>query len=176
MKQKNSLILDDEFIRYCELNNIDDVQKLARDTFNRGYYILKYGESPFLVKGKEVIIEKETIKEVPVEVIVEKEKIVEVIKEIPVEVIVEKEKIVEVIKEVPIQIKGDEKIVEVIKEVPVEKIVEVIKEIKNDDELNKLVEENKKLKEELEKITTSLESLNKAKYMKNSNMNSIYDE
>jgi hypothetical protein len=51
---------------------------------------------------KEVIVEKEIIKEVPVEV----EKIVEVIKEVPVEV----EKIVEVIKEVPVEV---EKIVEV---------------------------------------------------------------
>ncbi len=81
-----------------------------------------------------VIVEKEVIKEVPVEKIVEKE----VIKEVPVEKIVEKivevpvEKIVEkeVVREVPVE-KIVEKIVEkeVIKEVPVEKIVEKIVEV-----------------------------------------------
>ena len=81
MKQKSSLILGKEFIQYCELNNIDDVEKLAKDTFNRGFTILKYGETPF---GKQQT--KEVIKEV--------EKIVEVIKEVPVE------KIIEVTKEV----------------------------------------------------------------------------
>jgi len=62
----------------------------------------------------------EVIKEEPVEVIKEVEKIVEV------EVIKEVEKIVEVIKEIPVEvIKEVEKIVEVevIKEIPVEKIV-----------------------------------------------------
>lgn len=48
MKKKNSLILDDEFIQYCELNNIVDIEKLARETFNRGFTILKYGEQPSL--------------------------------------------------------------------------------------------------------------------------------
>ena len=63
---------------------------------------------------KEVPVEKELIKEIPVEVIKEVPVEKEVIKEVPVEVPVEKE----VIKEVP---------VDVIKEVPVEK--EVIKEV-----------------------------------------------
>ena len=70
----------------------------------------------------EKIVEKEVIKEVPVEKIVEKVVEVEKRVEVPVEKIVEKE----VIKEVPV-----EKIVEkeVIKEVPVEKIVEKIVEV-----------------------------------------------
>lgn len=48
LKQKanNLLMLDDEFLQYCELNNIEDVQKLARETFKRGFDILKYGEIP----------------------------------------------------------------------------------------------------------------------------------
>jgi hypothetical protein len=44
----------------------------------------------------EIIVEKEIVKEVPVEVIVEKE----VIKEVPVEIIVEKE----IVKEVPVEV------------------------------------------------------------------------
>ena len=74
----------------------------------------------------EKIVEKEVIKEVPVEKVIEK--IVEVEKrvEVPVEKIVEK--IVEVEKRVEVPV---EKIVEkeVIKEVPVEKIVEKIVEV-----------------------------------------------
>ena len=46
MKKKNSLILDDEFIQYCKLNNIEDIEKLARKVFNQGFTILKYGEKP----------------------------------------------------------------------------------------------------------------------------------
>lgn len=105
------------------------------------------------------IIEKEVIREVPVEKIVEVEKRVEVpvekivekrvevpvekivekevVKEVPVEKIVEKE----VIKEVPVEV---EKIVEVEKrvEVPVEKIVEkeVIKEVPVEKIVEKIVE------------------------------------
>lgn len=83
MKKKNSLILDDEFIKYCELNNVEDIDKLARQTFNRGFAILKYGEVPYNSQAKEKVIEKEIIKEVIVEVPVEK--IVEVVKEVPVQ-------------------------------------------------------------------------------------------
>jgi len=45
-KANNSLILDDEFFQYCELNNIEDVQKLARETFKKGFDLLKYGDIP----------------------------------------------------------------------------------------------------------------------------------
>ena len=75
-----------------------------------------------------VEVEKEIVKEVPVEV----EKIVEVVKEVPVDrvVTVEVEKIVEVVKEVPVErVVTVEK--EVIKEVPVEVVVEreVVREV-----------------------------------------------
>jgi hypothetical protein len=153
MKQKNSLILDKEFIQYCELNGIEDIDKLAKETFNRGFTILKYGETPF---------GKQQIKEV--------EKIVEVIKEVPIEKIVEivKEVPVEVIKEVPVEIKGKTKVItkEVIKEVKVQDIEQV----------KLLQEENEKLKKELENINNSLNKFNKARYMKNSNLGSLYDE
>ena len=160
MKKKNYLTLDDEFLQYCKLNNIEDIEKTAKDVFSRGFTILKYGEIPIGNKTKEKIVEKEIIKEI----IVEKE----IIKEIPVE------KIVEVIKEVPIEIKGETQIItkEVIKKVPFEKIVE----IENKEEIFRLTEENTKLKNELDKITKSLSNLNKAKYMKNSNLGSLYDE
>lgn len=53
-----SLILDDEFVQYCELNNIEDIQKLAKETFARGFTILKYGATPSGIKIKEIIEEK----------------------------------------------------------------------------------------------------------------------
>ena len=87
MKPKSTLILDNEFIQYCELNKIVNIDKLAQETFNRGFSLLKYGETPTGNHTKEIIdVSKEIIKEVPVEVI----------KEVIKEVIVEK--IVEVIK------------------------------------------------------------------------------
>ena len=127
MEKKYTLTLDKEFILYCELNEIKDIDKLANDTFSRGFTLLKFGETPVgNVKIKEKIVE--IIKEVPVEVIFEKEikvpyevqVIKEVVKEVPVEVIKE------VIKEVPVEV-----IKEVIKEVEVEVIKEVIKEVQH---------------------------------------------
>ena len=46
MKKKYTLILDDEFVEYCKLNDVDYVEKLAKETFNRGFSLLKYGETP----------------------------------------------------------------------------------------------------------------------------------
>ena len=149
--QKSFLTLDNEFLKYCEINNITDPEKLAKEIFQKGFTIVKYGEIPNGLRGQNTIIEKEVIREVIVE------KFIDRIVEKPIEVIKE------VIKEVPIEIK----------EVTVDKIVEVI----NTDEINRLTEENKKLKEDLDKITSSLESFGrKGKLMKDSNMSSLYDE
>lgn len=171
MKKKSLLTLDDEFMKYCELNNIIDTESLAKKIFQRGFTIEKYGETPSMAKGKEKIVEKEVIKEIKVEVIKEVpvEKIVEVIKEIPVE------KIVEVVKEVPVEVKGETKVVtkEVIKEVAVERLMwDKVKE----KELDDLKAENNRLTKELENITNTLEKMNKAKYLKSSDLNNLYDE
>ena len=204
MKLKSTLTLDKEFIQYCELNNIQDVDKKAKETFNRGFTILKYGETPSHIKGKEVTIEKEIIKEVEkiVEVTVEKlvevpvEVIREVIREVPVEVIKEiikevpVEVIREIIKEVPIEVEVIKEVESVsktiIKEVPIEVIKEVIKEVPvevikeivkiDETEIIRLKGLNEQLQKELDAITESLGKINKAKYMKNSNLNSLYDE
>lgn len=166
MKKKNSLTLDDEFIKYCEINQITDIEGTAKKIFQRGFTIEKYGETPTTAKGRDIEVIKEVIKEIPVEKIVEVIKTIEIIKEVPVE------KIVEVIKEVPVKVKGEKQVVikEVIKEVPVEKI------IINDEELKRLTEENESLKNELSKITVALEKMNKAKYLKGSDLNNLYDE
>lgn len=93
-----------ELTDYCNLNDLL-ISEVVKKSYKSGFNIERYG----LLNGSQPTNEvvKEVIKEVPVQVIVEKK--VEVIKEVPVEVIVEKT-------------------VEVIKEVPVEKIVEIIKE------------------------------------------------
>lgn len=71
MKKKYSLILDDEFVQYCELNNIEHVESLAKETFKRGFTILKYGETPMINKPEPPKINKvESViikKEEPVE-------------------------------------------------------------------------------------------------------------
>lgn len=108
-----------------------------------------------VIKEVEKIVEKEVIKEVPVEVIKEVEKVVEkrvevpveVIKEVPVDKIVEKEVIKEivVIKEVP---------VEVIKEV--EKIVEKEVYVTDDETITDLTHKITDLEDKLElEIKTS---------------------
>ena len=157
MEKKRTLTLDKEFVLYCELNNLTDIDKVAKETFNRGFALLKYGETP--VGGTTV-----------------KEKIIEIIKEVPVEVIVEKEVKVpyEVIKEVikEVKIPAKEKNKTVIKEVP----VEIIKEVINTEEIDILKKENEKLKKELEEISKSLNNFNKARYMKNSDLGSLYGE
>jgi hypothetical protein len=203
MKKKISLTLDNDFQQYCDLNNIENPEKLAKQVFNKGFSLLKYGETPNGFKSEPTVVEKEVIKEVIKEVEVEKivEKIVkvpvevikEVIKEVPVEVTKEviKEVTVEVVKEVPIEIKGDTQVitkevikevkvevpVEIIKEVKVEKIVEVVKEVVNTEEIDKLIEENLKLTTELNSIKSSLDNLGKkGTLMRGSNMSSLYDE
>ena len=178
MVKKYTLTLDKEFIQYCELNNIQDVDKKAKETFNRGFTLLKYGETPSHIKGKEVTIEKEVEKivEVTVEKIVEVpvEVIREVIREVPVEIIKE------IIKEVPVEVEvireveGKPKTKTVVKEVTVEVIKEIIKI--DETEIIRLKTLNEQLQKELDAITESLSKINKAKYMKNSNLNSLYDE
>jgi hypothetical protein len=170
MKKKSSLTLDNEFLLYCEINGIENIDKLAKETFERGFSLLKYGETP---TGNSTV--KEKIVEVIKEVIIEKQlpseiKYVdrEVIKEVPVE------RIVEVIKEVPVEIKGDTQVItkEIIKEVPVDRIVEIT----NNEEIERLTKKNSELETELGNIKISLEKFNKATYMKNSDLGSLYSE
>ena len=102
MKKKDSPIfnipadLKQEIGMFCELNNIEDSDKLILGCLKGGFAIEKFGRVP-IKAGKKIIekeVEKEVIKEVekivevPVEIIIEK------IIEVPVEKIVEIEKIV----------------------------------------------------------------------------------
>jgi hypothetical protein len=63
MKQKNTLILDDEFIQYCKLNGIDDVEKFAKEIFNKGFTLIKYGDRPDIkIEPPEILSKEELIK------------------------------------------------------------------------------------------------------------------
>lgn len=173
MKKKISLTLDNDFQQYCDLNNIEDPEKLAKQVFNKGFSLLKYGETPNGFKSEPTVIEKEVIKEVIVEV----EKIVNVPFEVIKEVQVIKEVIVEVIKEVPVKTKGATQIIT--KEVPIEVIkeVEIVREIIDTKQIDKLTEENFKLKTELDSLKSSLDSITKkGTLMRGSDMSSLYGE
>ena len=153
---------------FCKLNELD-FEKFIKICFSKGYQIEKYGllttDDGEQIVFEEKIIEKEVIKEVPIEV----EKIIEkvVIKEIPVEKIVEKQITVEVIKEVPFEvIKEVEKKVIVEVEKPKEVIVEKEVYITDDEQvkelgskITKLEEVNKELSQEIYKKDESLDEL-----------------
>ena len=121
----------DDLKSFCDLNNLKQ-DKVVKDSYSQGFRIEKYGLLTPLGDIKERVVEKEIIKEVPVE------KVVEVIKEVQVDKIVEKivEKPIEVIKEVPVE-KVIEVVKEIIKEVPVEKVV--VKEVINEVPVEKIV-------------------------------------
>ena len=54
MVAKNSLILSDEFILYCKLNKIEDIESFAKEVFEIGFNFKKYGNRPTsLSEGKE---------------------------------------------------------------------------------------------------------------------------
>jgi hypothetical protein len=50
MKKNNSLILGEEFIQYCKINNIEDPVKYGNEVFEKGFNLVKYGSAP-PVKG-----------------------------------------------------------------------------------------------------------------------------
>jgi len=88
--------LQTEIKMFCELNNIDDPNRLMLGCLKGGFAIEKFGRTPIRA-GKEIIekeVEKEVIKEVEKRVEIPVETIVEKIVEVPVEKIVEIEKIV----------------------------------------------------------------------------------
>jgi hypothetical protein len=150
MGQKNSKIFDNKTMQavsaFCSSNNIEDVDDFMYRCFKQGFDIEKYGLlGNSLNEGekdliKEVIVEKRV--EIPVEVIREVEKTIEVIKEVP----------VEVIKEIVVE-------KDIIKEVPVEKVVTKVEYISDKTTENELGEIITKLKEEMSKKDEELDEV-----------------
>ena len=137
---------------YCKLNNIEDVDKFITKCYTEGFNIKKYG----LIgnDSQPNVIEKEVIKEVPVEVIKYVDR--EVIKEVPVEII--KEKIVNVVQEVQVEKPNDKVLL----------LQETLQKLRKE-----LTEKNSRIKE-LEEINKQLESIKVSQgavYLKGSNIN-----
>jgi len=143
---------------YCYLNGITDVTGFVEKCFKSGFDIEKYG----LIGEQPKVVEKEIIKEIKVEIPVEK--IVEVIKYVD----------REIIKEVPVE-KLVEKIIE--KEVPVEKVITVTetKEIvttKDDEKVKMLQGTLQSLKKQLSLRDERIKELdNKIKELENLKIN-----
>lgn len=76
MEQNNystiSKPLEGDFTSFCKLNNIENVEEFRFECFKKGYYIEKYGllGEDDEIKPWEVIVEKEVVKEVEKEVVV----------------------------------------------------------------------------------------------------------
>lgn len=72
MEQKNystiSQSIENDFLSFCKLNNIEDVEQFRFECFKKGYYIDKYGllGEDDEIKPWEVVVEKEVVKEVEV--------------------------------------------------------------------------------------------------------------
>ncbi len=90
-----SLILDDEFIQYCKLNNIEDVEKFAREVFNKGFTLVKYGSVPTIDLQAETKVVKVSPRSIQVDVTAEQSKPKTIVPKS-----IEKEVIKTVIKEV----------------------------------------------------------------------------
>lgn len=63
MAQKPCLILDNEFIAYCKVNDITDVEKYAKEIFDKAFVNIKYGTRPSVfveVKSEEPIKQLKT--------------------------------------------------------------------------------------------------------------------
>lgn len=48
--KNNYLILNEEFLNFCKLNNVNDINQFAEKVFQRGFTIEKYGETPKGIK------------------------------------------------------------------------------------------------------------------------------
>lgn len=55
MVKKYYLTLDNEFIQYCKLNNIEDIETKAKEVFKQGFTILKYGSEPNIPTQKKPV-------------------------------------------------------------------------------------------------------------------------
>ena len=64
MKKKYSLILGEDFIQYCELNNINNIDEFAKETFQKGFLQIKYGWNPKIDSDKVIDRPPVMIKEI----------------------------------------------------------------------------------------------------------------
>jgi hypothetical protein len=62
--------LEKDFVSFCKLNNINNIEEFRFECFKKGYYIEKYGllGEDDEIKPWEVVVEKEVVKEVVKEI------------------------------------------------------------------------------------------------------------
>ena len=60
--EKFSLTVTDEFLEYCKLNNIEDIEGFAIKVFTTGFNVTKYGNNPVVKKPNEMEKPKINIK------------------------------------------------------------------------------------------------------------------
>jgi hypothetical protein len=76
MEQSNYSIiskpLESDFVGFCKINKIENIEEFRFECFKKGYYIEKYGllGEDDEIKPWEVIVEKEVVKEVEKEVVI----------------------------------------------------------------------------------------------------------
>jgi hypothetical protein len=68
--------LDNEFIEYCRINNIEDVDKLAKETFKTGFDMLKYGNKLHTILHPPMRPKLDDKDAMPLEVFEEKVKVI----------------------------------------------------------------------------------------------------
>jgi len=169
MGQTNSLIdkkLYGEIEDYCALNELD-VPKTLNEALRSGFTILKFGMGPNTGRIEEKLVEvvKEVIKEVPVDRIVEVEKIVEKIVKVEVPV----DKIIE--KSININVDGHKvNYMDYIEElnnnisnleIEVKRITKELQDSKND--IESLTKTKTELQTEIERLKTALKECKKDK-------------
>lgn len=63
MEKKFLLTLDNEFIEYCRVNNIQDVEKFGKELFQKAFTELKYGKVPVInLKTETKVVETKVTK------------------------------------------------------------------------------------------------------------------
>lgn len=55
------ITLSKEFIDYCKLNNINDIDSFVNETFQRGFTVVKYGTVPEKIKNNIVSQNKQVV-------------------------------------------------------------------------------------------------------------------
>jgi len=92
MQKKYCLTLDEEFLEFVELNDIEDPKEFLIECYKKGFYIMKYGEKPqgvVLPKNdnnelkKEIEELKKQVRYIQVEKIEEKDDVIKQMKVTP---------------------------------------------------------------------------------------------
>jgi len=69
--------IKDEIWDYCRINDITNIDQFTINLLINGFNIEKYGNNPLNTNNQIKVVEKEVIKEIPIEKVIEKEVYVE---------------------------------------------------------------------------------------------------